>query len=448
MDWLIILLIGIIIGWVLAALFEYTYRRDRQIKIVNAEYESRVAALNEDISTLQAQIDAGIASHEKELNRLKADIDKKSAALDECTSGREKDQSEVEYLRGLLDETDSKMSALEAQIASLEANAGPPADVDVEANVETSDLSMSLSAAGGIETESFTPITPELGAKLGIPEASDEERRLFDWGQFNFLDWKFGDEKLLDGQGEAGGSVDVSYRGDLVGTAPVQETGRWEQKFNVPAGFLPGFLGIFGRDAEGEATSSTRGTQAVEMGITAESIRVETESTGDDFTRFWGIGPAIQGLLHRRGFNTYAQLAEIPEADVTAVIKESKVSKSRLPENPHMVWTSQARLANDGDWEGVEAFIDTNRRDDLKLIWGIGPKIEGLLNNKNIFTFAKLSRMLSEDIDSIINEAGTRFVLSPDRLHASWIEQAHVADTEDWQEFNRIKESLSWKNVN
>lgn len=585
MNW-VILLIGIIIGGVLMALFEYGYRREQQTKLYRAEYESRITALNSQVAALQAQVGTSsttLSSQTEEIEGLKAELTAKTEALEECSSLREKAESEVEYLRGLLEEADAKLATLEGKGSDLNADGG--VDIEVETPVETAALvetpdssisidkprfkwfdwdfdfsgwgegddvelsgqglpggSVDVSYAnsllgkaevddGGrwafpfkvpsdfsfdflnftgrnsagievddieidlalsslpplpeidevtldalavetptvevdldeasidvdaavevdtpeIEADSFTPITPELAAKLGIPETSDEDRRLFDWGKFNFLDWKFGDERTLDGEGDAGGSVDVSYRGNLVGTAPVEESGRWEQSFDVPAGFLPGFLGIFGRNEAGEATSSTIGIQAEELGITANNVRDEKVSTGDDFSRLWGIGPVIQGLLHGRGVTTYGKLADVSEEDVKAVIKESKVSKSRLPENPHLVWTSQARLANSGDWDGVAAFIDTNRRDDLKLIWGIGPKIEGLLNNKGIYTFAKLSRMLPEDINAIINEAGTRFVLSPDRLHSSWIEQAHVADIEDWDEFNRIKDSLSWKNIN
>lgn len=585
MNWLIILLIGIIIGLVLAALYEYSYRQEAQARLYRDEYESRITTLNSELAALQAQLSASnstLSGQTAEMESLKAELTAKTEALEDCSARREKAEAETEYLRGLLEEADSKLASLEGKGSDLNADSGVDIEVDssdasmvTAAPVDTPDHSVSVDTprfkwfdwdfdfsgwgegddveltgqgmpggsvdvnyqnsligsaevsergawsfpfkvpggfsldflnftgrnANGVEVddvaidlalsdldaevdadvdvdidvdleapavdvdlpeaepeanleanldvdaEPFTPITPELAARLGIPAASDEEKRLFDWGKFNFLDWKFGDEQTLDGEGDVGGSVDVSYRGDLVGTAPVEESGRWEQAFNVPAGFAPGYFGIFGRNAEGDAVISTIGTQAVELGVTADSVREEKESTGDDFTRFWGIGPKIEALLHGRGFNRYSQLADASQDDVKAVIKEAKVSKSRLPEDPHMVWTSQARLAAADDWDGVAAFIDTNRRDDLKLIWGIGPKIEGLLNNKGIYTFAKLSRMLPEDINTIINEAGTRFVLSPDRLHSSWIEQAHVADIEDWDEFNRIKDSLSWKNI-
>ena len=172
------------------------------------------------------------------------------------------------------------------------------------------------------------------------------------------------------------------------------------------------------------------------------------EESGDDLTRIWGIGPQIGRLLHKRGTTTFAALSQIRPDEVEAVLKASKVPKSRIPSDPYTVWTEQAGLAATGDWGAVEAYVDANRRDDLKLIWGIGPKVEGLLHAKGVYTFEKLSKMTPEAVNTIISEAGTRFVLSPDKLHSSWIQQAAIANTEDWDEFDRIKQNLSWKKVN
>ena len=40
--------------------------------------------------------------------------------------------------------------------------------------------------------------------------------------------------------------------------------------------------------------------------------------------------------------------------------------------------------------------------DDLKIVEGIGPKIEGLLNNEGIFTFAQLAATAPERIKEIL----------------------------------------------
>ena len=51
--------------------------------------------------------------------------------------------------------------------------------------------------------------------------------------------------------------------------------------------------------------------------------------------------------------------------------------------------------------ETDETMEETITPDDLKKIEGIGPKIEELLNNKGIFTFAQLADMKTEEIQTI-----------------------------------------------
>ena len=68
--------------------------------------------------------------------------------------------------------------------------------------------------------------------------------------------------------------------------------------------------------------------------------------------------------------------------------------------------------------------------DNLKKIEGIGPKIEELLQAKNIYTFEQLANQSSADLRSILDEAGARF-----RMHnpETWSEQAKIAAAGDWE---------------
>ncbi len=47
--------------------------------------------------------------------------------------------------------------------------------------------------------------------------------------------------------------------------------------------------------------------------------------------------------------------------------------------------------------------------DDLTIIEGIGPKIEELLNQHDIYTFAQLADTEVSDLETIIRGAGSRF---------------------------------------
>ncbi|WP_420154248.1 helix-hairpin-helix domain-containing protein, partial [Siphonobacter sp.] len=59
--------------------------------------------------------------------------------------------------------------------------------------------------------------------------------------------------------------------------------------------------------------------------------------------------------------------------------------------------------------------------DDLKVIEGIGPKIEQLLNNEGISSFTQLAAASPERIKEILNAAGSRF-----QMHdpTTWPDQA------------------------
>ena len=68
--------------------------------------------------------------------------------------------------------------------------------------------------------------------------------------------------------------------------------------------------------------------------------------------------------------------------------------------------------------------------DDLKKVEGIGPKIEELLHNAGIITFADLSKADVETIKEILNAAGSRY-----QMHdpTTWPMQAEMAANGEWE---------------
>lgn len=77
--------------------------------------------------------------------------------------------------------------------------------------------------------------------------------------------------------------------------------------------------------------------------------------------------------------------------------------------------------------------------DDLKKIEGIGPKIEGLLNAANIYSFATLSVTPAEMIKGVLNAAGDRY-----KMHdpTTWGRQATLAATGKWEELKVLQDVL------
>ncbi len=78
-------------------------------------------------------------------------------------------------------------------------------------------------------------------------------------------------------------------------------------------------------------------------------------------------------------------------------------------------------------------------KDDLKIVEGIGPKIEGLLNDAGIFTWNDLANAATEKVQAILDDAGSRY-----RMHnpATWAKQAELADTEQWEALEEYQDHL------
>ena len=78
-------------------------------------------------------------------------------------------------------------------------------------------------------------------------------------------------------------------------------------------------------------------------------------------------------------------------------------------------------------------------QDDLKLVEGIGPKIEGLLNEAGIHTWSDLANADLAKIQAILEEAGPRY-----RMHdpATWAKQAGLAAQGKWEELETYQSQL------
>lgn len=65
--------------------------------------------------------------------------------------------------------------------------------------------------------------------------------------------------------------------------------------------------------------------------------------------------------------------------------------------------------------------LETDHKDDLKQIKGIGPVIENLLNENDIFTFSKLSDLKVDDLRAILLQKKIRLA-----NFETWPEQAKL----------------------
>ncbi len=79
------------------------------------------------------------------------------------------------------------------------------------------------------------------------------------------------------------------------------------------------------------------------------------------------------------------------------------------------------------------------KQDDLKVVEGIGPKIEELFHNAGVKTWKALSETSVERCQEILDSAGERFKVHTPR---TWPEQAKMAYEGKWKELLKWQDEL------
>jgi predicted flap endonuclease-1-like 5' DNA nuclease len=79
------------------------------------------------------------------------------------------------------------------------------------------------------------------------------------------------------------------------------------------------------------------------------------------------------------------------------------------------------------------------QRDDLKRIEGIGPKIEKMLNDDQIFTWAELAAAPVDRLKGILRRGGDRYKMHDPK---SWPDQAKLAAEGRWKELEELQDIL------
>ena len=176
----------------------------------------------------------------------------------------------------------------------------------------------------------------------------------------------------------------------------------------------------------------------------------------DDLKRIEGIGPKIEKLLHADGIDSFNKLAGAPVSRLQGILDNAG---ERYRIHDPSTWPKQAALADAGKWGELDVLQDDliggripgqesggmtagtviSAKDDLKKIEGIGPKIEGLLNDDGIMTWRQLSQTPISRLKEILDAAGSRY-----RIHdpGTWPKQAGMAADGKWEELEKLQDEL------
>ena len=219
------------------------------------------------------------------------------------------------------------------------------------------------------------------------------------------------------------------------------------------------------------STKISAAATAVPLGIVADVP--EPKSRGIDYAALLGtdnhqiiegIGPKIDGLMKAAGISNWADMAGSSVERLQKVLDDAG-SRYRLADPK--TWPRQAELANEGKWDELieyQKFLDTgvetkgdfqtpskveklilkllgfsNNPEDLKVVEGIGPKIEGLCKDAGIKNWSDLAAASVDRLKEILAAAGDRYKLADP---TTWPKQAGLAAAGDWDGLKEYQDFL------
>jgi predicted flap endonuclease-1-like 5' DNA nuclease len=186
--------------------------------------------------------------------------------------------------------------------------------------------------------------------------------------------------------------------------------------------------------------------------------------TEDNLQVVEGIGPKIEEVLKEAQVTTWKILSGKSEEQLRTILTD--YNPNYRIHNPKS-WPQQALLASQSKWDELieyQKFLDggkedqgdfdtpskvekmamkiwgfSNNPENLKIIEGIGPKIEGLLKDAGIQHWQQLADTPVSRLKEILDAAGGNYDLAvPD----TWPRQAAMAAAGDWGALSAYQEEL------
>ena len=117
--------------------------------------------------------------------------------------------------------------------------------------------------------------------------------------------------------------------------------------------------------------------------------------------------------------------------------KTTKTTKAKAGAKAKVKTTTKAKTTATSKGKAVAGA--KAKKDDLKKIEGIGPKIEQLLHKGGIKTFKQLADAKITRLRKILEDAGSRY-----RMHdpGSWPKQSNLAAKGEWKKLDKLQDKL------
>jgi predicted flap endonuclease-1-like 5' DNA nuclease/uncharacterized membrane-anchored protein YhcB (DUF1043 family) len=171
---------------------------------------------------------------------------------------------------------------------------------------------------------------------------------------------------------------------------------------------------------------------------------IVSDRVHDDLTKIDGIGDFLAAKLHSTGVFSFEDIAAWTPERIAQITKEIGYLPGRIEKDN---WVQQAAILMQGGTVKPKSEVTVTPADkgkesdnrDLKIIEGIGPKIEEVLKAAGIDDWGTLAATEPGRLKDILEEAGGRF-----RMHNpyTWPLQARLAAAGRWDEFNQYQDEL------
>ena len=167
---------------------------------------------------------------------------------------------------------------------------------------------------------------------------------------------------------------------------------------------------------------------------------IPKDQVKDDLTLINGIGPFLEKKLNGIGVFTYEQISNWDDETIEQVTEEIAFFQGRIKRDK---WVEQAidllkmKIVNPDKLK--EKKDHPKNPEDLKIIEGIGPKIEKILKKAEIMNWEDLADTTPKYLENILAEAGDQY-----KLHdpGTWPTQARLAARGEWNLLKEYQDDL------
>lgn len=179
----------------------------------------------------------------------------------------------------------------------------------------------------------------------------------------------------------------------------------------------------------------------------ADKVETEDPIERDNLTLIEGIGPFLERKLNENGIFTYEQIGTFDDRRIEEVTKDIQFFEGRIKKDD---WVGQAKSLYQIKIQNPKAFelMAQNNEiiseapelmDDLKVIEGIGPKVEQLLKDAGFINLTDIAAAAATDLQEILDKAGSNFRLQD---ASTWPAQARLAVNGDWDLLEEYQQKL------